>query len=302
MLHSSEAHCADDDWTGLRDRAERRKRQNRLNVRAHRRKKALETSKKQQSQVSIDAGVPWKATQQSGTARSIQILQWVAPGKPIKKDEQEGRNLPKSSTQDEINHFRIRSPVSKSRSKTGFPSKLPFYYDGPQYWFPLCRDHLIPLVYYNVFRATITNIRILSLYSLLGNDCTPDLDTTPLFPAPSQIPCTLLPTALQRSTYHESWIDIFPSGAMRDNAIRYRETIDHHELCADLVGCEDDFDRQEQPGIIAWSDPWHPDGWEVTERFLEKWGFLLKGCEDVMRATNRWRAMRDEEPLVWELE
>ncbi|KAK1855264.1 hypothetical protein CCHR01_02166 [Colletotrichum chrysophilum] len=89
---------------------------------------------------------------------------------------------------------------------------------------------------------------------------------------------------------------------MRDNAIRYRDSYDHHEMCIDLVGCSDSTQCSDQPGIIAWSDPWHPDGWEVTEKFVAKWGFLLKGCEDVMRATNRWREMRDEEPLVWELE
>lgn len=36
MQQLVDASGPDDDWTGLRDRAERRKRQTRLNVRAHR--------------------------------------------------------------------------------------------------------------------------------------------------------------------------------------------------------------------------------------------------------------------------
>lgn len=52
-----------------------------------------------------------------------------------------------------------------------------------------------------------------------------------------------------------------------------------------------------QPGIIAWSDPWKKDGWEVTEGFAKKWSFLLKDCPEVLVATNKWRLTRGEELL-----
>ncbi|KAH0436376.1 hypothetical protein CcaCcLH18_04396 [Colletotrichum camelliae] len=311
MLHSEEAQCPDDDWTGLCDRAERRKRQNRLNVRAHRKKKALEALQKQKDQPKDDGDFSWeRAVKTTSSAPSIQILQWNPLAKSYqrkleeqsKSSENESEIADGEDLQAMVRPSRRRPSSSKLRAKSKFLGTIPPYYRNPANWFPLYRDHLIPLVYYNVFRATITNIHILSLTSLLESPCTPDLHTTPLFPAPSSIPPTLLPTALQNSTVHESWIDIFPSGGMRDNAIRYRDTFDHHEMCIDLVGCSESTQCSDQPGIIAWSDPWHPDGWEVTEKFVRKWGFLLKGCEDVMRATNRWREMRDEEPLVWELE
>lgn len=54
-------------------------------------------------------------------------------------------------------------------------------------------------------------------------------------------------------------------------------------------------------GIVAWSDPWLPCGWEITEGFARKWSFLLKGCSDVVFAANQWRERRDEEPLVVEI-
>jgi hypothetical protein len=40
----------------------------------------------------------------------------------------------------------------------------------------------------------------------------------------------------------------------------------------------------------------------MSEGFAKKWGFVLKGCEEEINATNKWRALRDEEPLVIELE
>ena len=54
-------------------------------------------------------------------------------------------------------------------------------------------------------------------------------------------------------------------------------------------------------GLISWSDPWDVNGWEFTPKFARKWGFLLRGCVDVIEATNRWREQRGEEPLIIEV-
>jgi hypothetical protein len=54
-------------------------------------------------------------------------------------------------------------------------------------------------------------------------------------------------------------------------------------------------------GIVAWSDPWNITAWEITATFAEKWHFLLKGCSEVLSASNKWRAARGEDPLVLEI-
>ncbi|KAK1537490.1 hypothetical protein CPAR01_07603 [Colletotrichum paranaense] len=316
MLHSSEAQCRDDDWTGLRDRAERRKRQNRLNVRAYRKRKALELHQIGQTETSTPDMSHGSSNKESrpnlSSGTSLDFIQWAPPGQPAaeahrcsnpRSERDESQTRLRVAAKGLVIFAQIQRPArNHNNGKSHLGRRVPPYFQNPTTWLPLYKDHLIPLVFYNVFRATITNIHILSLTSLLTSPCTPDLHTTPLFPTPCQVPETLMPTPTQSSTPHECWIDIFPSGGMRDNAIKFRDQYSQHDLCADLVGCQEGDACLNQPGIIAWSDPWHPDGWEVTERFVEKWGFLLKGCEDVMRATNKWRAMRDEEPLVWELE
>jgi hypothetical protein len=120
----------------------------------------------------------------------------------------------------------------------------------------------------------------------------------------SSIPPYLSPTPLQRSTPHEPWIDILPCGAFRDNLIIATKdpSFDEDSFCVDIVGgLFEGYNEVEMRGIVVWSDPWHPTGWEVTEGFLKKWGFLLRGCKEVMESTNRWRALRNEDSLVWEL-
>jgi hypothetical protein len=56
--------------------------------------------------------------------------------------------------------------------------------------------------------------------------------------------------------------------------------------------------RMAELGIISWSDPWDINGWEITDAFARKWAFLLKGCTDVVAATNMWRHMRGDDPLL----
>ena len=48
-------------------------------------------------------------------------------------------------------------------------------------------------------------------------------------------------------------------------------------------------------GLINWGDQWNIESWEVTPGFLKKWGWALEGCGDLLRASNRWRASRNEE-------
>ena len=99
------------------------------------------------------------------------------------------------------------------------------------------------------------------------------------------------------------WIDLLPHSTMRDNAIRAMGTYDHRDLTNDMMGgYERGQNTIETTGVLIWGNPWEAEGWEVTEGFMKKWAFLFKDCWDVMAATNRWRAERGDEPLVFEIQ
>lgn len=208
-------------------------------------------------------------------------------------------------------------------------SLLPAHLPLAHRLFPLSSDHLIPLIEYNVYRASLTNIHIMSLYTLLGNPACAHLHNPepPLFPrvAPSSgIPESLRPTELQRTTPHDLWIDILPHPAMRDNAIRAVEEGRLHqaELCADLLrglcgGSEaegalgqaaraamgrSDEAHEEEARLIVWTTPWETGGWEATLGFVKKYRYLLRGAESLISSTNRWREARGDDPLVWDME
>lgn len=89
---------------------------------------------------------------------------------------------------------------------------------------------------------------------------------------------------------------------MRDNCIRWASTIDEEDLCSDFIGglYEGNADCDTK-GWIVWNDPWDVEGWEVSEGFVKKWGYLLQGCGDIIEASNRWRAIRGEDALVVEV-
>jgi hypothetical protein len=65
---------------------------------------------------------------------------------------------------------------------------------------------------------------------------------------------------------------------MHDNCIRWADTIDEDDLCSDFIGglYEGNADSDTK-GWIVWNDPWNVSAWEVTERFVKKWAYLLKG-------------------------
>lgn len=86
--------------------------------------------------------------------------------------------------------------------------------------------------------------------------------------------------------------------------IRASGKFDEDELWSDMIGgLFEGFSGSEveRRGVILWSPPWHVSGWEISEGFSRKWGWCLKGCGEVLEATNRWRRERGEEPLVLEV-
>lgn len=73
-------------------------------------------------------------------------------------------------------------------------------------------------------------------------------------------------------------------------------------MCDDICGgLYDGFDDVESRGLLVWGDPWLVSSWEISPGFAKKWAFLLKGCGEMVHATNAWRESRGEEPLVVEV-
>jgi len=170
----------------------------------------------------------------------------------------------------------------------------------PPITFPLSPDHcLITLIQYNVVRAMLFNMSILSLLYCVPMKCSLSFgvlihDTIP----PENIPPDLKPTLLQQSTPHPFYISAIPFPAMRDNLIRFHGTYDSLDLCYDLgQALYEGFDDLERRGFLVWGDPWRVNGWEVTEGFVKKWGVFLHGSLELIESTNNWRELRGEDRL-----
>lgn len=82
--------------------------------------------------------------------------------------------------------------------------------------------------------------------------------------------------------------------------IRAGSNLDVYEFCLDMMGTM--FGTVDSGsaacGLLVWGDSWSIESWEMTEGFVAKWGWLVHGCEELVRATNRWRSERGEEELV----
>ncbi|KAH6722662.1 hypothetical protein BKA61DRAFT_592979 [Leptodontidium sp. MPI-SDFR-AT-0119] len=148
-----------------------------------------------------------------------------------------------------------------------------------------------------------------------------------------QIPNTLYPTPLQMNCAHTDWINMFPFPRFRDNLIRRGVDFVPEKMCRDLFGdiflengtlplfddaqkvdeCESSlalertdkghFEEEDdytagRKCLIVWGDPLRVENWEVTPGFLRNWGWALEGCQDLIEASNRWRAVRDEKLIT----
>jgi hypothetical protein len=167
--------------------------------------------------------------------------------------------------------------------------------------FPLSPDHcLITLVQYNVVRAFIHNMSLLSLLHHLPPGCSSSFGVSEInIAAAKNIPLNLQSTPLQRSISPPFWINAIPFPKLRDNLILMAGQYDSRELLLDLgLRVYEGFDDIERCGFLVWEDPWLAAAWEVSEGFVRRWGFLLKGCSEVIETANRWRTLRGDERLV----
>ena len=195
----------------------------------------------------------------------------------------------------EITNIHILSPNSQStKNKMALLEKIALQYytmGSPR------TDLLLNLITLNFTKALMENKRILGLRpNDLHDDAISPFNTA----GPRQdtcletLPKSLQPTLIQRSIPHHPWLDLLPIPQMRDNLILAGEFEEEEQLCLDMKGS-----GAPQPGngIIVWSDPWDPAGWEVTAPFACSWGWVLRGCLDLAVSTNRWRVQRNEKPL-----
>jgi hypothetical protein len=163
-------------------------------------------------------------------------------------------------------------------------------------------DSLLVLVKFNVFRALFSNGRMLGFSTAKEyfddnaiSSFAKSVEMNASLLSLPPLPLALRPSSIQCQISHHPSLDLLPDPQMRDNLIQASGTYDEEKLCADLLGmfgCS-----QGRNGLIIWGEPWDPAGWEVTEPFSKHWAWALRGCDELLRATNQWRDKRGEPPL-----
>lgn len=155
-------------------------------------------------------------------------------------------------------------------------------------------DHLLTLSKVNVFRAFGHILSILGMSDawLYDEAISPFSTAQPGYVEDSSLPLTLRPTALQRTQPHHPWIDFFPLPRMRDNLLLAEDSYDEDQLCIDIMGFWDP--PVESYSLLVWGNPANPANWEVTEAFLRKWPWVIRGCPELIQSTNHWRRKRGE--------
>ncbi|OJI86338.1 hypothetical protein ASPTUDRAFT_63799 [Aspergillus tubingensis CBS 134.48] len=159
-----------------------------------------------------------------------------------------------------------------------------------------CLDHLLTLSKMNVLRAFVDIMGVLGwdIHAIEDNETVSPFTGWNLQQQDKEtsIPLNLLPTTTQCSVPHHPWFDCFPFPQMRDNLITAGEGFDDCELCEDMMD-----PTNGDIGIMVWGDPWLPQSWEVSELFVQKWAWVMKGCQELLVSSNYWRARRGLDEL-----
>ncbi|KKK21774.1 hypothetical protein ARAM_001701 [Aspergillus rambellii] len=264
---------SEDDWTGLGDAKERRKRQNRLNQRAFRQRKRVERHNAGLQQRIEEMIMNGEVTLLPTAPESS-----VSPGSEISMS-----SMVQQLFEDRLNKLLEQlSQNACERYAVGSPSA----------------DQLLTLCKLNVFRAFASNMLVLGMtpaFEWMHDDAISPFNTMqPGVVEGEKLPVSLRPTPLQRTQSHHPWMDCFPFPKLRDNLIAAGD-FDDDPLCRDIMGVWDT--PSESSGLMVWGEPSNAENWEVSEKFLRKWPWVVAGCPELLQSTNRWRSKRGEKMI-----
>ncbi|KAK1961236.1 hypothetical protein LY78DRAFT_662290 [Colletotrichum sublineola] len=167
-----------------------------------------------------------------------------------------------------------------------------------------CADHHLKLIQFNTINGLTRNAAALgyqfdwlicAVISPFGSDGQARGSVSAY---PVAVPRSLVPTTRQLTTRHHPWIDLFPIPRMRDNLLMATSVLspeDEQRLFDDIM--DSGGGKNEWAGLLVWGEPWDPQSWEVSLPFLKRWGWLLRGCPEIIMSTNRWRCRRGERPI-----
>ncbi|KAM3429250.1 hypothetical protein NHJ13734_008252 [Beauveria thailandica] len=252
---------------------ERRRRQNRLNQQARRKRLAI-------------------LAQAKGPARK-----WIIYSAALDKNEKHDTvasppSIPKwffcQSTGPERSEYlrRLQDAVTRDFTRPSFDAQL-----------------LTNVTQFNIIKAMAKNAAYFgfTLEILCEDMISPFNASGPTVSASGHLPPSLAPTTVQKEIVHHPWIDVCPIPSLRDAMILGAGTYDEDELCNDLF-TGSGSDSEHQVGLVIWGESWDPAAYELSEVFALKWQKLLRTAADVMASTNYWRSRRGQEPIRLEME
>ncbi|KAH8807335.1 hypothetical protein F5884DRAFT_789016 [Xylogone sp. PMI_703] len=321
---STSEHRANVSPNANDERRQRKKIQNRLNQRAHRRRI--------REQNILDKKI--ERRRHPYTIDRWRLEDYEAPSASESNTRSYHDCQAPSQSSRNVNHYRNAVEKSDLSMVATLSATTVDSSQSPRMKLQLPADHLLHLIYYNVFRGLLLNKDILertTVHFVPYGEHFEVFNIHSLFPGYSAVtsahsadlPTCLSPTHLQTTLVHSTWIDLLPFPKMRENLIRWDAHFDHAELISDVVGNLIDGELYSMPwssqvspvakrvvqlrgddelttgrrGLIIWGEPYQAESWEATPGFLQKWPWVVEGCEELIRSSNHWRMTRGENPL-----
>ncbi|OAQ59675.1 hypothetical protein VFPPC_03884 [Pochonia chlamydosporia 170] len=272
----------DDDWSDITDMSQRRRLQNRVNQQASRQRK-----------LQHEAAVGIKRRARGRPRAACQTIKTRLSDQPSATPN--GSQLMMHSS----SYHNVRSGASLNRESAKYHNLLgdlaATVHQGLEHGDP-ASDLLLSLTKMNVLRAIMSNMSALGIsFDIIRDDHAVSCFNIPEPSLGSQnLPISLQPTQLQTSVAHHPWTDPFPFPSLRDALIQHNGEFDETEFCNDVFG----VNGTEPVGLIIWTEPWDPNGWEMTEVLARKWKWLLQGCVELQASTTYWRSLRGEHTLL----